>query len=119
MSKGGTSSKDLEERVLSRVKANDPSLQGVRIKLQFADLAKKFFKLLKENTHVTSCCVRELDVDEDIGMILLKIGLRRLGLTSHIGKEIASFLQENKAVTFLQFADCNFKPHGKRNLHMF
>ncbi len=68
MAKSNTN-KDLEERVLSRVKGNDPSLTGVRIKLQFGELARKFFKLLKDNTHVTSACIREIDLDEDVGRL--------------------------------------------------
>ncbi len=45
---------DMEARVYERMKKNDPSLTGIRLKLPSGTEAVKFFALLKDNTHINS-----------------------------------------------------------------
>jgi hypothetical protein len=67
--KGGKKhASQIEEKIFPRIKNNDPTLAGVRVKIIFPQIACKFFKLLKENTKCATVAAQQLTIDDELGI---------------------------------------------------
>ncbi len=89
---------DIEEKVLNKVKENDPTIQGLKMRLGTDQHATKLFKAIKKNRIISS-----LSLFGDC-------------VSNKNSKALAEGLKENTSITYLAISDGQLGPEGLGNV---